>query len=98
MLLIELHPINLISFSFSLSLRFSVSVDGRMQYYLSAAASCIILAYIGSVIDNLLLSYLAILTVALFPGLNRHGIVKIAIDKLLDQVKQIKEKTLKKAN
>lgn len=68
------------------------------QYYLSAAASCIILAYIGSVIDNLLLSYLAILSIALFPGLNRHGVVKLAVEKALDQVKHIKEKTLKKSN
>lgn len=69
-----------------------------MQYYLSVAASCIVLAYIGTVIDNLLLSYLAILSIALFPGLSRHGVVKIAIEKALEQIKHIKEKTLKKNN
>lgn len=67
-----------------------------IQYYLGAAGGFIALAYIGSVIDNFLLSYLAILGVALFPGLSRHGVGKIVIEKLLDQVKQIKEKTIKK--
>lgn len=66
------------------------------QYYLGAAGGFIALAYVGSVIDNFLLSYLAILGVALFPGLSGHGVGKIVIDKLLDQVKQIKEKTIKK--
>lgn len=67
-----------------------------LQYYLGAAGGFIALAYVGSVIDNFLLSYLAILSVALFPGLSRHGVGKIVIEKLLDQVKQIKEKTIKK--
>ena len=70
----------------------------EFQYYLGAAAGFIVLAYIGSVIDNPLLTYLGILGAAMFPGLSRHGIGKIVIDKLLEQVKQIKEKTIKKNN
>ncbi|XP_055297591.1 ADP-ribosylation factor-like protein 6-interacting protein 1 [Sitodiplosis mosellana] len=70
--------------------------EKTIVYYLGAAGGFIALAYVGSVIDNFLLSYLAILSVALFPGLCRHGVGKIVIEKLLDQVKQIKEKTIKK--
>lgn len=76
-----------------LLLLFSFSL---FQYYLGAAGGFIALAYVGSVIDNFLLSYLAILGAALVPGLSRHGVGKIVIEKLLDQVKQIKEKTIKK--
>lgn len=68
------------------------------QYYLGAAGAFIIVAYIGAAIDNLLLSYLAMLSAALFPGLSRHGVGKIAIEKILAQVKQFKEKTVKKTN
>lgn len=74
----------------------SIFAFNYLQYYLGAAGGFIALAYVGSVIDNFLLSYLAILSVALFPGLSRHGVGKIVIEKLLDQVKQIKEKTIKK--
>lgn len=67
-----------------------------LQYYLGAAGGFIALAYVGSVFDNFFLSYLLVLLAALFPGLSRHGVGKIVIEKLLDQVKQIKEKTIKK--
>lgn len=67
-----------------------------LQYYLGAAGGFIALAYIGSVFDNFFLTYLAILTAAMFPGLSRHGVGKLVIEKLLDQVKQFKEKTIKK--
>jgi len=72
--------------------------EKTIVYYLGAAGGFIVAAYIGSVIDNLLLTYLAILSVALFPGLSRHGVGKIVIAKILEQVKQIKDKTIKKNN
>lgn len=69
-----------------------------LQYYLGAAGACIIVTYIGAAIDNLLLSYLALLGAAMFPGLSGHGVGKIVIEKILEQVKQFKEKTIKKSN
>lgn len=66
------------------------------QYYLGAAGGFIALAYVGSIIDNFFLSYLAVLTAALFPGLSRHGVGKMVTEKILAQIKQIKEKTIKK--
>lgn len=81
---------------FCIDFSFSVHFLSCFQYYLGAAGGFIALAYVGSVIDNFLLSYLAILGVALFPGLSRNGVGKIITEKLLDQVKQLKEKTIKK--
>lgn len=88
------HAFNYFVHSYIFS--YSIFAFHYLQYYLGAAGGFIALAYIGSVIDNFLLSYLAILSVALFPGLSGHGVGKIVIEKLLDQVKQIKEKTIKK--
>ncbi|KAJ6640154.1 ADP-ribosylation factor-like protein 6-interacting protein 1, partial [Pseudolycoriella hygida] len=41
----------------------------------------IVLAYIGAVIDNLLLSYLGFLILMLYPGLLHHGIVNMVKEK-----------------
>lgn len=96
LLLISIRVVNCLNtFFIFVHLIFDVFILS-FQYYLGAAGGFIALAYVGSVIDNFLLSYLAILGVALFPGLSGHGVGKIVIDKLLDQVKQIKEKTIKK--
>lgn len=63
----------------------------------------ILLAYIGSTIDNLLISYLTVLLLALYPGMKTHGFVQIVEAKVCEFVgthlKFLKQKVtdLKKA-
>jgi hypothetical protein len=40
------------------------------------------LAWIGSIINNLFLCYITALTIALYPGLYKHGIIKQVKDLL----------------
>lgn len=59
-------------------------------------AVLILLAYIGAVVDNLLLSYLAFLFVMFYPGLLHHGIVNIVKEKVFScvssKIQSIKQK------
>lgn len=57
------------------------------------------LAWIGSVIDNLFLTYITVMFLAMYPGLNRHGFIgtiKNQFGSLISsKINQIKEKTTK---
>lgn len=46
----------------------------------------VLLTYIGSIIDNLLLTYLTVMFVAYLPGLQTHGIVKVVQAKVCEFV------------
>lgn len=54
------------------------------------------LAYIGAVVDNLLLSYLGFLVIMFYPGLLHHGIVHTVKDKIFacvsSKIQSIKQK------
>lgn len=56
----------------------------------------IALAYIGAVIDNLLLSYLGFLVIMFYPGLLHHGIVNMVKEKIYtcvsSKIQSIKQK------
>jgi len=59
-------------------------------------AVLILLAYIGAVIDNLLLSYLGFLFIMFYPGLLHHGIVNMVKEKVFScvssKIQSIKQK------
>ncbi|KAG4075668.1 hypothetical protein HA402_003493 [Bradysia odoriphaga] len=56
----------------------------------------IALAYIGAVVDNLLLSYLGFLAIMFYPGLLHHGIVNMVKEKVFacvsSKIQSIKQK------
>lgn len=72
------------------------------QYYITICGGLVVLAYLGSVIDNMLLTYFATLLIAFYPGLQKHGIVNLVLGKVLtcysQKVNPIKDNTTKKIN
>jgi hypothetical protein len=51
------------------------------------------LAWIGSLIDNLLLTYLLVVFAVLVPGLRKHGILQMITKKTMDLLTQLLNKT-----
>lgn len=49
---------------------------------MATCVTLLILAYIGAVVDNLFLTYVAVLAAGLYPGLLKHGIIKTIKDKV----------------
>lgn len=62
----------------------SSSLSLSLQYYLTTVTVLVVLAYVGSVINNLLLTYLTVLSLAYYPGLKAHGIVQIVQSKVCE--------------
>jgi len=48
----------------------------------------VVLAWIGNLFNNLFLTYLIVLFVALYPGLKTHGIIEKHLGKLIASVKE----------
>lgn len=79
---------------------FSVKEERSAVFLISMSLILIILAWIGSVIDNLLLSYFTSVIVSLWPGLQHHGFVGTVKQQfgtiLSSKLQQLKEKANKK--
>lgn len=53
------------------------------QFYITTSLALIVLAYIGAIIDNLLLTYLTCTFLTFFPGLLQHGFVHTLKEKTM---------------
>jgi di/tricarboxylate transporter len=58
-------------------------------YLLVMMGAFAVLAWIGSLIDNLLLTYLLVVFLALVPGLRKHGILQRVTAQAMDLVKKL---------
>ncbi|PSN55364.1 hypothetical protein C0J52_01811 [Blattella germanica] len=45
-------------------------------YYVTVVISLVLLAWLGSMVNNLLLTYLAVTTIVLLPGMKHHGLLQ----------------------
>lgn len=63
---------------------FVTKEEKSTKYYIVTLSSLIVLAYIGATIDNLFLTYLVVLGVLMYPGLQKHGFVQIVSDKVCE--------------
>jgi len=61
-------------------------------YYASLLSVLLVLAWLGNLINNLLLTYLIVLFVVMFPGLKHHGIINQYLAIVLSYVNQYTKK------
>lgn len=67
-------------------------------YLLVMMGICAILAWIGSLIDNLLLTYLLVVTLVLLPGLRKHEVFQKAMARAKDMLKKTVDAKKAKTN
>jgi hypothetical protein len=66
------------------------------MYYLTVVSSLLFLAWLGNMVNNLLLTYLTVTTAVLLPGMKHHGLLEKYFAQLAvtvsDTIKGMKEK------
>lgn len=61
----------------------SLKTQKPKMYYPGLLGSLLVLAYIGNKVNNLFLTYLLVLSVAFYPGLEKRGITQKIVDQVL---------------
>ncbi|CAD7091121.1 unnamed protein product [Hermetia illucens] len=78
---------------------FTAKEEKSTMFLISVSLILVLLAWIGSVIDNLFLCFITTLFAALYPGLSHHGFIGTVKGKfgavLSSKIQQIKEKASK---
>ncbi|XP_076309781.1 ADP-ribosylation factor-like protein 6-interacting protein 1 isoform X4 [Tachypleus tridentatus] len=65
-------------------------------YFVSVLVILLVLAWIGNVVDSMLLTYFIVLAVVMLPGLKHQGIIQKLICQRVQQLKNILGQKLKK--
>lgn len=66
--------------------------DKPKMYLLVMMGAFSLLAWLGSLIDNLLLTYLLVVGLALVPGLRKHGIMQKVVAQISDKISSLRAK------
>ncbi|XP_074647999.1 ADP-ribosylation factor-like protein 6-interacting protein 1 [Tubulanus polymorphus] len=76
---------------------FNLKTEKPKTYFIAVVITLLVTAYIGNLIDNLLLTYLIVVFLVLLPGLRHHGIIQKYTSTLTSKVKEFIQSKTKKA-